>query len=318
MDGINGTEKPYQIQLPYVRGGRKGAVLYLDMNTAEHKNYVRSLILLNLMQYPSGKLNLIMIDPRTSGCFGGLARLGEDDASLIDTSVWGKASDIRNAISRLKDRISQLISTYGDDVQICLERENHQLLTIADFPQGFDVQALDDLSIIMESGANYGLSVIIIQNDEVMNSSQLSKREKELISRIKAKMIVIQYKEQKYYHTARIGEKESFCLYHFVDQDFFEKNGTAVIKFISEKLSDRIPDIIEFKTVHRACENEENWLCETTLDGINLATGTKGVSDIGKLVLGRTDIKDTKQHVLIGGLPGSGKTVLLHAIISSH
>ena len=304
----------YNMCFPFKRQTKSGLFFYLSMNTSEHRKYLRSLILANLMQYPAGKLNLVMIDPRTSSCFGGFARLGEDDASMIDTSVWVNEYDICNAISRLRARMSQLINEYGNEVELCNQKEKHHLLVIADFPEGFNQRALDDLTIILEKGSSYGINVIISQNDERMNHLQTS--EKNYIDQIIKKMQVISYYDQTYITKVKADNGDLYQLEHKINQGFFEQNAIQIINRVKEEMADQEQDAVEMEAVYQK-SIKERALQGNTLDGIRLPIGTKGVGGIGKLIFGRPDMQDIRQHILFEGAPGSGKTTLLHAIISS-
>lgn len=303
------------LKFPNIHKTECGKSLYLDMNTSENKKYIRSLVLADLMQYPAGRLNLIMIDPRTSGCFGGFARLGDDDADVIDSSVWSNMGDIQSAISRLKGRMGQLINRYGNETKKCREKENHNLLIAVDFPQGFGLQALDDLEIILEKGREYGVSVIIAQNDQVMASEQRSDKEQELIKRIKAKMLIMQKNGEDY--GIWVKNSKPYFLAHILDMMFFETRADQIIRHVEEKLRYRTPDILEPDEVWNIDQKKNRSMSDTTENGIEIPFGTKGVNDIGKLVLGRTDVLDIRQHVLIEGMTGGGKSSLLHALIIS-
>lgn len=305
-----------KLVLPNIKRANIGIDYYLATNTKEHVEDIRALVFSILMQYPAGKMNLVMIDPMTSTCFGGLVKLGEDDKSIIDTKVWNTDSDIQSAISRFKDKLNETVNKYGSAIERCLEKENRSLIAIADFPQGFSINALRDLAIILENGSHYGVSFVIAQNDEELEMREQSLEYKKLIDRIKKRMHVYTFEGEYLCYKMMVGT-EKVKLYQTFDKTLILRNDKNIINEIYNHLADNVAEVITQVDVHGKVLTDDELLCESSKEGISIPIGLKGIGDQVRLVLGRTNMSDKRHHVLIEGATGAGKGVLLHAIISS-
>lgn len=313
---FNCSKEHFVIKLPNVQKADLGIDYFLAMNTKENVGYIRTLVFSILMQYPAGKMNLVMIDPRTSTSFAGLVKLGEDDKAIIDTKVWNTDADIQSAVSRFNDKLNEIVNRYGSAINKCLEKENHNLMAIADFPQGFSAKALRDLAIILENGPKYGVNFVIAQNDEEMEAKKNSPEYWDLIERIRKRMRVFTRKDGAVCYGSVYGGRE-YVREQTMDSRAILDHDIDIINEIYEHLSDNIAEIITQKDVHNDLLTDEDWLCESSKEGISLPVGIKGIDDKLRLILGRTNSSNKRHHVLIEGTTGAGKSVLLHAIISS-
>ena len=275
------------------------------------------MVLSLLAQYPAGKLNLVMIDPRTSRSFSEIVNIGDDDKSIVDTKVWTSEDDIQSAINRLNGKLNERVNKYGESTDLCQEKETHIMLCIADFPQNFTIKALSELSIILENGEKYGVSVLIAKNSEEMeqiaNNTQINEQVNRIIKRLAR--IYADENGSFLYSVELAGKKEEFQ--YVIGEDSILQNADTILRNVYEHIGDLQATTLSIKDVFPNYNAPESWLLDTTLNGFVLPIGSSGKSNITRLIMGNPDAQDIKQHALIEGTTGAGKSILLHAIITS-
>ncbi len=291
----------------------KAQTWYLQMNTEENMDMIRSITFETLMQYPAGRLHLLMIAPRKNDCFGGLVRLGINDHSIVNTRVWDAKPDIAAQLSRFRSSLNDISSSFYAQKDVYLKTETHHLIAIADFPYGFDEAMLDDLDIILDSATDYGTHVLICENSEVLREYFGKPELRDRIERIRSKMTV--YRDGMV--TERITSTGNRCLLQYRAVSLANGFDEQVLNELCAHVDDLPSRVVTLEEVHEKMAEKNEWISKSTLDGIVLPIGIVGVSDQQNLILGRGETTDKRQHALIEGTTGSGKSVLMHAIITS-
>lgn len=318
MNKIFSYNKSGIVRFPYMYMPYRSINLFFDINTKEYHEFIRAWILSLLMQYPAGKMNLVMVNPALSHSFVEFDdKLGADDKNIVDTRVWISEAEIKEAIIRLHSKLSERVNRYGKSVDLCYEREAHILLAIADFPQNFSQQTLRDLRTILESGEKYGISVMISCNSDEMDSVKNKPEIAEEIERIKKRMQLISKNEKNQMKIALScnGEKEFFD--YAIDQKDIINQDAVILKTLYEHIGDAPAYVVRFKEIIENYNDEKKWLQGSTCEEISIPIGSSGKDNIKRLTIGRTEEDNINQHVLIEGTTGSGKSTLLHTIIMS-
>jgi len=169
---FNCAKEPYVIKLPNVQKAYPGISYFLAMDTGEHMDVVRTLVLSILMQYPAGSMDLVVVNPEGSGCFTGLETLGREGRGVADVQMWDTDYDIEAGFSALEGELGRMAGQYGKAVGRCLEKEKRILVAIADFPRGFSENSQERLIALLENGPGYGISFVVAQNNKEMEAEK--------------------------------------------------------------------------------------------------------------------------------------------------
>lgn len=277
------------------------------------------------------RLQLTWIDPATrGGTAGPLLELLEIDKDLIDTQVWSEPDQIDAALRRISDHISYIeqrclkdrfenIDVYN--MQAGSLAEADRLVVVTGFPRNFTQQAIDRLTQIVKHGARTGVTVHLVLDEAVGRTVQVSEK-------LEYPMI----------NTWSNGGFTQWNGDYMGGIPVFAVNGRAHAYIYSDYLDDAVgvpivPLSLSGETARHIVEAYAQAAVQaaevvvdsdelTTRDADSIAdTAEEIVLPLG--VMGRGDTlelrlgKGLAQNVLVGGLPGSGKSTLFHTIITS-
>lgn len=298
------------ITLPYLQNFKDGVSLVIKHNGSQQtKDCLKDIVLKTLMYYPAGKAIVTMIDPKgLGGSFSGLGRLGGDKNTwLRDTKIWSDEDEIEAAINRFRETAENWIQIYGGDKEALINKEQIKILAIMDFPGHFSERALDSLSAVIRNCRNTGTIIYIMSaKDEFEKMIKTSPERKEDFD----KCIVLEQVENGNDFVIE-GHKR----YHLSLQglDSVRKNSTQIISEISVEADSYQPPIIPFSSLYKEdMLDSNNWF---TKDPRSFSVPIGYHSFNAPMSLSFGAVNDTKQNVLIEGMPRSGKTNLLHNII---
>lgn len=308
--------------LPYTLGFDKNFRFVIEtLNANDYvKDVLRNILLKILMVNQPGKVKLTLFDTVGSGdafaMFGRIVSRDDRTNKIINGQIWTQQRDMQEKLDVIVAHISNVIQrclqgkyenilTYNKDAK--QNAEPYNIISIMDFPANFNEQMLKNLERIVENGARCGVFTIISKNNEEM---------KKLDPKLQILADGICNKLNKWH-----VEKEQIKLEidgRKIDEFTLELDPMPVgekLEEILEKLKAGIKDadkvVIEYDD-SIATEKEE-MLKGSTLKGIRVPIGVHGVNEQQFLTLG----VGGAQHALIAGQTGSGKSSLLHTIITS-
>jgi hypothetical protein len=268
-------------------------------------------LMLRLLAWaPPGKVDFTLLDPVGLGeSFAGFMHLADYEEQLINNRIWTQAGQIEERLAALSAHIEKVTQMYLRNEYATIAdfnaeagrmAEKYRFLVIADFPTGFTEIAASRLLSVLSSGPRCGVFTWLHWD-----------RRKPLPVAVTP--------EDLHGNAARIRhDGRRFLL------DGAPENGVTV------ELDGAPPPALATELLHRIGKSsidasrvevpfagiapgEKALWSETTGDELRVPVGVTGATKQQFLALG----KATRQHVLIAGKTGSGKSNLFHVIITN-
>ena len=291
----------------------QGSILFETARTGgdEAIGAINNIIFRLLSTHPPGKLSFTIFDPVGLGQnFAGLMHLADYEESLINSRIWTQSSQLEEKLAELNEHMEKVIQMYlRNEYETIAEynaqagtiAEKYHLLVIADFPVNFTETAARRLINIATSGARCGVFTLIHWDkrhalpsgfvaDELHQKTASASPAPKPPSRLEGKQpsgtrLVLDVPPSPDFVT-----------------DFLHQVGE------SGKDSNRVE--VPFEQV--APPPDKLWTEETT-EELTVPIGRSGATKLQMLAIG----KGTRQHALVAGKTGSGKSTLFHVVITN-
>ena len=281
--------------------------LYLRPSFTGHaimRQWIEEIALRLIATTPPTLVRLSLFDPLGLGqSFANLLRL---DEKIRGKMAWHKTKDIGEMLEEITSQISTMIQHYLRNEYANIEEYNrigsaisepYHLLLISDFPSGFDAKSIRALASIAQNGPRVGVYIIMTW---LKNTSQ--KIEEHAQNMLREQAVEILEKEPN-----------SFILSHSALNGVLlipdPMPNSAVINRITEQINLATQLAEQIVVPFKKLVPKKIWKNSTT-SALSIPIGQTG-TEIHYLEFGR----GTAHHALIGGITGSGKSVLLHTII---
>ncbi len=280
---------------------------------------MQSVMLRMLANTPPGKLRFTFIDPVGIGQnVASFLALGDHDKSLINQKPWTEPGDIEQRLTELTSHMERVISNLLRNKYATLNNYNAEqravaeafrFLVIFDFPCGFSKAAADRLLTIIRNGQRCGVYTLIIRDvskDEIapygFNLNELDK----VASIIEWGPQGVTWQDKDLFDAQVLPDlppgDELF-------NDIIHKAGTTS----KEAMKIEVPfaDMLKQAGLDGAniiWKNESS-----TANDIRVPLGPGKAGQLQYLTLGGNG---TTHSGLVIGKPGSGKTKLMHVLIT--
>ncbi|WP_250846803.1 FtsK/SpoIIIE domain-containing protein [Aquisphaera insulae] len=263
-----------------------------------------------LTSLPPGMVRFTIIDPVGIGRgFGAFMHLADYDPALVSGQVWTDARQIEERLAELEQHMETVTQKYLRNEYPTIEaynavagevREPYRVLVIADFPSRFDERAAGRLAAIAAGGIPCGVIVLMAVD----------------VSRPMPPGYTM---EQVRPYCALMGWDGGKLLWDDPELSAYPLDldppppgdfATREIQRVgaAAKAAKRVE--VPFEYIAPA---EDAWWTEDTRAGIDVPLGKSGATKLQDLMLGQ----GTSQHVLVAGRTGSGKSTLMHALITN-
>jgi len=301
-----------QLGIPLALAYPEGGSLLFEVNEpvgAAVISCLNQVILRLLATTPPAKLSFTILDPVGLGQnFAGLMHLGDYEESLITRRIWTQPEQIDARLAELNQHIEKIIQMYLRDeyativeynAQAGSTAEKYHFLVIADFPASFSDTAVKRLQSIITSGPRCGVYTLIHWDTRQSMPSGF------VADELRASSICIE------------GGKSGLFLetgHSTVDARLVldaAPPAALALDFI-QKVGVSSTDANQVQVPFRAIAPTELWQGETTNE-LRVAIGRTGATKHQILAIG----KGTRQHALLAGKTGSGKSTLFHVIITN-
>lgn len=276
-------------------------VIRHNSNTKQKAHQVVNSLVGRLMASSSpGKLNVAMIDAEemdgtcdvfkflNRNFFQILAR-PEDIRKYLDD----KERHICNIIQNLL--LGSVKSLY-DYNQVKENKEPYHVIIIKDFPVGFNSESLLLLQKILKNGVRAGVNVIMLVNEDKIDYSEDTR---------------------KAYYNSNIGQLERNCTVYdltknsnqIVFDSFTEEHLRKIVQYVNTGVEIRKEEAILFADY---MTNQSEWWQRRSAKYIEIPFGLSEDRQIQKIKITQ---ESGQNSAVVIGIPGSGKSVFLHAII---
>lgn len=298
----------------------KRALIYVDDEPARGTagGFIATIMGRILALLPPGKVNFTLFDPVGLGHnFAGFLELGDYAKELIGGQAWSDREHLR---ARLRDLIAHIetvtqkylrndfndIESYNKEVGEIAEA--YRFLVVADFPERFDDEIARDLDRIIQNGPRCGVFTLLHVN-----------------SRAKAAHGVDAEALRPYATELRkSGPGPEYTLLLAADQtsaraiDVDEPPSTGVLKSVVTGHGEGSKEAMQVKVAYErlltlAKVGPADWWQQSSQHGIEVPLGPMGANKVQTFRLG----VGLAHHALIVGRTRSGKSNLLHVLIST-
>jgi DNA segregation ATPase FtsK/SpoIIIE, S-DNA-T family len=304
---------PAQFALPFfLTYPEQGSILLETAGSGRDETVgtLNNIILRLLSIAPPGKLSFTIIDPVGLGQnFSGLMHLADYEERLINSRIWTQAGQIEEKLGELNEHMEKIIQMYlRNEYQTIAEyneqagnlAEKYHFLVIADFPVNFSDAAIRRLLNIVASGARCGVYTLIHWDQKHPAPQDF------VPDQLRQGNACISRKGNEFIFTGKSLPGAKLLLdsppASDLATDFIQKAGKY------NKDSSRVE--VPFAQI---APPEPNLWSEETTSELRVAIGRTGATKLQYLAIG----KGTRQHALIAGKTGSGKSTLFHVIITN-
>jgi len=259
---------------------------------------------------PAGQSRFTIIDPLGLGKqFAGFMHLADYDELLVTSRIWTEPPQIEQCLVDITEQIElviqkylrneyESIGAYNADAEV---PEPYRFVVVANFPANFTETSARRLASIAASGPRCGVYTIVsIDNSQHMPSNFS-------IADLEKHATVLTLKDGVATWT---GDAEYAKWPLAVEQPPSDETFTRIIQRVGKaaKAAKRVE--VPFD---RVAPDEEKWWTGSTATEVVAPLGPAGAKKLQFIKLG----KGTSQHALIAGKTGSGKSTLMHALITS-
>jgi DNA segregation ATPase FtsK/SpoIIIE, S-DNA-T family len=271
---------------------------------------INNIIFRLLSTTPPGKLTFTIFDPVGLGQnFAALMHLADYEESYINSRIWTQTAQFEEKLAELNEHMEKVIQMYLRNEYATISEynaeagavaEKYHFLVIASFPVNFSETAARRLRNIAVSGARCGVYTLI-QWDQRQPPPQ------EFVPDELRKNSVCLTNTETGFRLANWRAPGTKPLLDSppsaeIATHFLHRTGR------SGKDSNRVE--VPFDQVAPA--NSEFWQEDTT-EELRVPIGRAGATKLQYLTIG----KATRQHGLIAGKTGSGKSTLFHVIVTN-
>ncbi len=263
-----------------------------------------------LASHPPGRASFVFIDPVGLGKdFAGLMHLADYEESLINHRIWTQSTQIEERLVELNEHIEKVIQMYLRNEYATIEEYNKQagtiaekyrFLVIAGFPAGFSDTSMKRLLSIASSGARCGV-YLLIHRDTRQPLPDVALNDE--LQRACIRLLL----KEGVFHLAGAAAGADVVMIEAAPSD---EDSTTLIHRIGRSSIDSNRVQVPFS--HIAPPAEDYWKSETS-EELRVPIGRTGAKKLQMLAIG----KGTRQHVLVAGKTGSGKSTLFHVIITN-
>jgi S-DNA-T family DNA segregation ATPase FtsK/SpoIIIE len=303
------SQFPLALSLTYPQ---QGSILF-ETTTSGREDVIGALnnIILRLLSTaPPGRLNFTVIDPVGLGQnFAGVMHLADYEERLINSRIWTQSGQIEQKLADLNEHMEKIIQMYlRNEYETIAEyneqagdiAEKYHFLVVADFPVNFTETAAKRLLSIAASGARCGVYTLIHWDNRQPLPQDF------VADEFRKSSVCISHKGNEFLLAGRSFPGANLLLDAPPTPDF----ATEFINQVGRNSRDS--SRVEVPFSHVAPPDAELWTEDTTGE-LRVPIGRTGATKLQYLAIG----KGTRQHALMAGKTGSGKSTLFHVIITN-
>jgi hypothetical protein len=304
---------PAQFPVPLVlMYPQQGSLLFETTSAGRDESIgaLNNLILRLLTNAPPGRLSFTIIDPVGLGQnFAGVMHLSDYGEHLIQSRIWTQSGQIEQRLADLNEHMEKVIQMYLRNVYETIAQYNEQagniaekyhFVVVADFPVNFSDVAARRLLKIAASGARCGVHTLIHWDRRHALPAEFVAEE------LRKSSVCVTAKG----HELTLASLAAPGLQLQLDPPPPADLAIELIQRIGRSSKDA--NRVEVPFAHVAPPAGEVWTQETAGE-LRVPIGRTGATKLQYLAIG----KGTRQHALLAGKTGSGKSTLFHVIVTN-
>jgi hypothetical protein len=281
------------------RAGRQAAI-----------DALRVVMLRLLTALPPGQVRFTILDPVGLGeNFAGFMHLVDYEEALVGGRIWTETEHIEARLTELTSHMENVIQKYLRNEFDSIDAYNRQagdlaepyrFLVIADFPANFNEESIRRLTSIVSSGARCGVFTLIAHDRRLPAPAGLC------IEDLTSAGLHLVYQGDRFV-------LQDDLLRHFpltLDAPPSEEVLTQIMHAVGSAAKDALRVELPFDSI--VPPPAQLWSADARNE-VAVPLGNAGAVRLQHLRLGR----GLAQHALIAGKTGSGKSNLLHVIITN-
>jgi len=280
---------------------------------------LRSAMVRLLTTLPPGQVKFTLIDPVGLGeTFAGFMHLVDYDDSLVNGRIWSEPAQIDHRLLDLTDHLSNVIQKHlrneFDTIDAYNEQagelaEPYRFVVVADYPHGLSSSSISRLNAIAQSGPRCGVFILAMQDvrqklppdvDDDLAARCATIRHTEIEN--EAHEII----DRKFIWQDEVFEQFDLTL----DAPPQEGQLSELVNKVGEASIDATRVQVPFATI---TPNRDELWTRSSADDLTVPIGRSGATRLQSIAFG----KGVAQHALIAGKTGSGKSSLLHALVTN-
>ena len=287
-------------------------------------NIVRNTLLRAVTSVPAGNLNVTIIDPEGLGKqFSWLMALADVDPAMVSHRVWTQpahiAEQLADAARHVEDVIQQSLRNRYTNI---LEYNRSagpmtipcRMIVWSNFPFGLDDNSWQSLCSIMSSGGRCGVGVILQVSDTYVWPSFADRSKlNEFGLRIRLSPMRVQAADgtTSKSETKIVVDHPELAMYPLTPESPPSDERMHLIMEHHVKAASEVGKcIVPYESIALPIQEQQT---SSSAEGLAIALGISEAGRVQSMRLGA----GTAQHVLIAGKTGSGKSSMLHTMITS-
>ncbi len=281
-----------------------------DDGRAPAVQVLQATMLRYLTAIPPGKVRFTIVDPVGLGQnFSTFMNLKEFDELLVTNRIWTEQAQIDQRLLDLTEHMENVIQTYLRNEYASIEEYNvmagevaepYRVVVVANYPANFSETAQRRLVSIAQSGARCGVYILVSLDTKLQNATN------QLAKDLEPSCVNLVWKDNRFLW--KESPFEPYPLRLDVPPDDMELNRIVKLAGEAAKAAKRVE--VPFEVIAPTRDKYWTWDSRSI---VNVPFGRAGATKFQNLKLG----KGTSQHVLIAGKTGSGKSTMLHALITN-
>ena len=257
---------------------------------------------------PPGKVRFTIVDPVGLGeNFAAFMHLADFDEKLVTARIWTEPGHIEKRLADLTEHMENVIQKYLRNQYKSIEEYNaaagevaepYRVLVIANFPQNFTTDAARRLVSIMSSGPACGVCTLISLDQSAKVPREVNPAD------LDAAELVLEWTAGRF----RPVDADLGVFPLELDTPPDRATAAKIVKRVGEASLNASVVRVPFEFI----APDAVWAASAA-DGFDVGIGRAGVSRRQRYRVG----SGTAQHALIAGKTGSGKSTLIHALITN-
>jgi S-DNA-T family DNA segregation ATPase FtsK/SpoIIIE len=305
---------PETFTVPSLLAYPKQASIMLHTDRLGRADSIRAMqtIMTRLMTtIPPGRVRFTMIDPVGLGQnFAGFMHLADYDEALVGGRIWTDADQIDQRLANLTEHMETVIQKYLRNEFATIDDYNAQAgelaepyryLVIADFPVNFSDEAMRRLSSIASTGARCGVYTLVMRDTRVSTAGGTMH-----VDDIEAHSVNLVREGERFVWRDPVFNKFPLTL----DAAPSDEELSKILHIVGKGAREAKRVEVAFDLI--APKPAQFWTLKSDED-VAVAIGRSGATRVQTFKLGR----GVAQHALVAGKTGSGKSTMLHALISN-